>query len=318
METVVETAAGFSAAADVQAALVAWQRWLVGERQCSPHTLDAYRRELAVFLSFLTDYHGRLPSLNQLAGASLTDFRAWLSQRAAAGLVPASRARAASAVRNFYRWLDRSGRLHNPAIAGLRPPRVRQPLPRPLSEPDAAAVLDDAEARPEQPWLGLRDRALFTLLYGGGLRIDEALRLNRAEAPLGESLVVTGKGRKQRLVPLLPVIRATMTSYLDACPYALAAEGPLFVGERGKRLNPGVAQRALRQVRVDLGLPDSVTPHALRHSFASHLLADGADLRAIQDLLGHASLASTQRYTEVDEVRLMEVYRAAHPRARSR
>lgn len=307
---------GPTAAPDVIEALGAWRRWLESERHASRHTVAAYLGDVAVFLEFLTGYHGRPPGLNDLGDTSLADFRAWLTRRAADGLGIASRARALAGVRNLFRWLDRSGRLHNPAIGLLRTPRQRRPVPRPLTVADAAGMLDTAEAAPEAPWIGARDRALFTLLYGCGLRIDEALSLNRGEAPLGDTLIVTGKGNKQRMVPVLPVVGAALRAYLDACPYPLGSDEALFVGVRGGRLNPGVAQRQMRHLRALLGLPDTATPHALRHSFASHLLADGADLRAIQDLLGHASLSSTQRYTDVDADRMMEIYDSAHPRAR--
>ncbi|MEI6557314.1 MAG: tyrosine recombinase XerC [Rhodospirillaceae bacterium] len=316
-------AIGFAAAPELSETLAVWRTWLSGERRVSPHTLDAYLADIGAFLSFLTDHLGRFPSLEDLSEARLADFRSWLSERAGAGLAASSRARALAAVRNLYRWLDRSGRLHNGAIGLVRSPRVRRPVPRPLPEPDAAGLLDEAEAAPEDAWIGKRDRALFTLLYGCGLRIDEALSLSRREAPamiagngLG-SLMVTGKGRKQRLVPVLPVVSAAIRDYLALCPYGVEADRPLFVGARGGRLNAGVAQRQMRTLRARLGLPDSATPHALRHSFATHLLADGADLRTIQDLLGHASLSTTQRYTDVETERLMTVYDKAHPRART-
>lgn len=318
---------GFAAAPDLGEALAAWRLWLSGERRVSGHTLDAYLTDVGTFLGFLSDHLGRLPGLADLSETRLADFRSWLSERAGAGLAAASRARALAALRNLYRWLDRSGRLHNGAIGLVRSPKVRRPVPRPLPEADAADLLDEAETAPEAAWVGKRDRALFTLLYGCGLRIDEALSLDRRQAPLAAgdgvgALVVTGKGRKQRVVPVLPVVAAAIRDYLAASPYGATGqpadgEQPLFVGARGGRLNPGVAQRQMRGLRARLGLPDSATPHALRHSFATHLLADGADLRTIQDLLGHASLSTTQRYTDVDAERLMAVYDHAHPRART-
>ena len=314
-------AIGFAATPELTEALAAWRQWLSGERRVSPHTLDAYLADVGVFLSFLTEHLGRLPGLADLGDASLADFRSWLSERAGAGLAASSRARALAALRNLFRWLDRGGRLHNGAIGLVRSPKVRRPVPRPLPEADAAGLLDEAEDAPEAPWIGKRDRALFTLLYGCGLRIDEALSLDRADAPVAAqdealgALIVTGKGRKQRLVPVLPAVTGAIRDYLAASPYGGDGEQPLFVGARGGRLNPGVAQRQMRTLRARLGLPDTATPHALRHSFATHLLADGADLRTIQDLLGHASLSTTQRYTDVDAERLMAVYENAHPRA---
>lgn len=309
------------AAPDLAEALAAWRRWLEGERNAAANTIDAYQADIDAFLAFLTDHHGHPPGLAQLGDTSLADFRAWLSQRAGMGLGAASRARALAGVRNLFRWLDRDGRLHNGAVGLVRAPKVRRPVPRPLSEPDAAALLDEASTLPEAPWIGLRDRALFTLLYGCGLRIDEALGLNRRQSPAVPpggvgTLVVTGKGRKERVVPVLPAVADAVAAYLAACPVGGGPEAPLFVGARGGRLAAGVAQRQMRRLRAVLGLPESATPHALRHSFATHLLADGADLRTIQDLLGHASLTTTQRYTDVDGERLLAVYERAHPRAR--
>ncbi|MEI6986315.1 MAG: tyrosine recombinase XerC [Rhodospirillaceae bacterium] len=312
----------FEAAPDLVSALFAWRHWLSVERRVSPHTLDAYSADVVVFISFLAEHEGERPRLASLGETSLLDFRAWLSSRAADGLCAASRARALAAVRNLFRWLDRSGRLHNRAIGLVCSPKLPRSLPRPLGEVDAVDLLDEAESASETFWIGKRDRALFTLLYGCGLRIDEALSLRRDQAPAVlangmATLVVTGKVRKQRVVPVLPVVAEAIRDYLAACPFDEVGEAPLFLGVRGGRLNPGVAQRQMRNLRAVMGLPDSVTPHALRHSFATHLLIDGADLRTIQDLLGHASLSTTQHYTEVDGERLMAVYNKAHPRARS-
>jgi len=310
---------GFSAREDVCDALAAWQRWLRDERGVSSHTLSAYTADVALFLSFLTEYRGgQPPSLAVLGALEGRDFRAWLSRRAMDGLTAASRARELAAVRNLFRWLDRSGRLHNAAIGQLATPKVRRPAPRPLAEPDAARVMEAAGDEVDEPWIAARNRALFTLLYGCGLRIGEALALDRRHTPTGGTLRVLGKGRKERVVPVLPAVTAAVDAYLDQCPYDPGPDGPLFLGARGKRLAPAVAQRAMAGLRRLLGLPDSLTPHALRHSFATHLLNDGADLRAIQELLGHASLSTTQRYTEVENERLLAVYNAAHPRARKR
>ena len=319
-----KAALGMAAAPALGETLAAWRQWLAGERRVSGHTLDAYLADVGNFLTFLADHLGHPPGLEDLGAAHLGDFRSWLSERAGAGLAAPSRARALAAVRNLYRWLDRGGRLHNGAIGLVRSPRIRRPVPRPLAEADAAGLLEEAEAAPEASWVGKRDRALFTLLYGCGLRIDEALSLDRHHLPERSgggngiaTLTVTGKGRKQRVVPMLPVVRSAIDHYLDASPWGGDGDRPLFMGTRGDRLNAGVAQRQMRCLRARLGLPDSATPHALRHSFATHLLADGADLRTIQDLLGHASLSTTQRYTDVDTERLMAVYEQAHPRARA-
>lgn len=312
-----EPALGFSAKPDVQEALERWREWMAVERNVSPHTLSAYLGDVGVFLRFLTEFRGGSPpSLNDLADLKAADFRSWQSRLAIDGLTAASRARALAAVRNLFRWMDRSGRLHNPAIGSLGTPKVKRPMPRPLTVVDADRLLEEAEQEPDEPWIGKRDRALFTVLYGCGLRISEALGLARKDAPLGDVLRVTGKGRKERIVPVLPAVAEAVQAYLDVCPHALGADQPLFVGVRGGRLNPATAQRQMQKLRGLVGLPDSATPHALRHSFATHLLADGGDLRAIQDLLGHASLSTTQRYTDVESEQLMNVYRNTHPRAR--
>ncbi len=314
----------FAVKPELGEALIRWRQWLERERRVSRHTLSAYQGDVRAFLAFLTDYHGRLPGLADLGDASLTDFRSWLSSRAVDGLAAASRARALAGVRNLFRWLDRAGLLHNSAIGLVQHPRLRRLMPRPIAESEVPNVLDQAVIREEEVWVGKRDHALFTLLYGCGLRIDEALSLNRSQAPRRSAgadgigtLVVTGKGRKQRVVPVLPAVADAVQAYLAVCPFAGGPGDPLFVGVRGGRLNPGVAQRQLRGTRESLLMSESVTPHAFRHSFASHLLSDGADLRTIQDLLGHASLSTTQRYTEVDAQRLMTVYQNAHPRAQT-
>ena len=308
---------GFSCAEDVCAAIAAWRRWLEMEKRVSRHTLSAYTADLSGFLEFLTGYYGRPPSINDLSQARFMDFRAWLARQASDGLGTASRARALSGVRNFFRWLDRSGQMHNPTISLMQAPKLPERLPKPLTEGDAANLLTIAEEWADKPWIGKRDRALFTLLYGCGLRIDEALSLNRRDMP-GETLMVTGKGRKQRMIPVLPVVREALETYIAACPYALVNDGPLFVGMRGGRLNAAVAQKQMRGLRTVMGLPDTATPHALRHSFATHLLADGSDLRASQDLLGHASLSSTQLYTDLDAEQMLGIYENAHPRARTK
>jgi len=308
---------GFSAQADLLDAIDKWQRWLATEKGAARATMRAYTNDLAEFLGFITEYRGRAPGLNDLSGLKLADFRAWLSSRAGDGAGAATRARGVAGVRNLFRWLDRQGILHNPAIGALNSPKVSRPLPRPLTAPDATALLEQAADLPDAPWIGLRDRALFTLLYGCGLRISEGLALNRADLPPGSDTVrVLGKGAKERQVPVLPAVHAAVAAYLDACPWRLPDDAPLFLGARGDRLNGSVARKQMQHLRALMGLPDSVTPHALRHSFATHLLGSGADLRAIQDLLGHASLSTTQRYTDVDTEKLLAVYEDAHPRAR--
>jgi integrase/recombinase XerC len=310
-----ETVLVLAAADDLAVILPRWQDWLTVERQFSSHTVTAYVGDLTAFLSFFAAHRGHPIRLRDLAEAGLTDFRAWLARRTTAGASATSRARAVSSLRNFFNWLDRAGILHNPKIGALTTPKLPRTSPKPIPIADAAALLEAAETSVEEPWIGLRDRALFTLLYGCGLRISEALALDRDALPLGDSLKVLGKGKKERVVPLLPVVTEAVTLYDAACPYLGGKDAPLFVGAKGKRLDPAIAQKAMRSLRAQLQLPDTATPHALRHSFATHLLGNGGDLRAIQELLGHASLSTTQRYTEVETEQLLSVYRNAHPRA---
>ncbi|NTU76401.1 MAG: tyrosine recombinase XerC [Alphaproteobacteria bacterium] len=301
---------------DLRAAVETWRGWLKDERRASNHTLASYQFDIANLFTFLNGYRGKQIRLAMLADLTLTDFRAWLAECANNNQSASSRARAVAGVRNFFRWLDRTGRLHNAAIDLLRTPKVGRRLPRPVSEASAQDIVALSRNVPEEGWVGLRDEALFTLLYGAGLRIGEALGLRHADLRQGERLVVTGKGNKQRSVPLLPIVRETLERYMKACPYPSLPQGVVFVGVRGETLNPGVAQRHLRRLRCDLNLPDTVTPHALRHSFATHLLASGADLRSLQELLGHSSLSTTQLYTQVDAGQVAATYRASHPRAK--
>ncbi|HZT52473.1 MAG TPA: tyrosine recombinase XerC [Stellaceae bacterium] len=306
----------FPAAPDLLQAIAAWDAWLAGERRASPHTRAAYGRDLAAFLDFLVTHRGGLPDLAALGALSPADFRAALADRAARGAARGTSARFMSVIRGFFRFLDRRGLVRNPALAAVRTPRLVPPVPKALSPEDAAAVLD---AAPDvaRSWQGKRDVAIFTLLYGSGLRLGEALGLRRAEAPLAEStLRITGKGGKARMVPVLAAVADALRDYVASCPYPLAPDGPLFVGARGGALHPRIVQGQMAKLRALLGLPEGATPHALRHSFATHLLAGGGDLRAIQELLGHASLSTTQRYTAVDAARLTAIYDRAHPRAK--
>lgn len=297
-------------------AVAAWRSWLADERRASAHTLDGYSRDVAAFLSFLTDHLGSEPGIADLAGLRPADFRSFMARRAKEGLSRTSMARTMSSLRSLFRYLDRNGLAHNPSLAAVRAPRPPRSVPKALEEGEALDTLAAAVDAQSEPWMAARDVALFTLLYGCGLRLGEALSLTRAQAPKGEVMTITGKGNKQRVVPLLPAVVDAVQSYLDICPWQPGPSGPLFVGARGKQLNPGVVQRQMRRLRAMLGLPDSATPHALRHSFATHLLAGGGDLRTIQELLGHASLSTTQRYTEVDAARLAQIYQQAHPRAK--
>lgn len=316
-----ESARDFQAAcaADLAAAVGDWTAWLRGQRRASPHTLAAYASDLAGFLGFLSGHLGKRVALADLARLRPADFRAWLTARANAGLGRRSQARALSVLRGFFRWLQRAGLVENPALAALRAPRLPATLPRALTGREAAQALEAVGELSRDDWVAKRDRAVLTLLYGCGLRIGEALALTAGQAPQAgqEALVVLGKGRKERVLPLLPAVTAAVEAYVAACPWPLPAEGPLFRGVRGGALSPRRVQERVQELRLLLGLPEDATPHALRHSFATHLLGAGGDLRAIQELLGHASLSTTQRYTAVDSERLLSVYDAAHPRARS-
>ena len=301
-------------------ALTDWQDWLTHEKHYSAHTLDAYSRDVISFFKFLGRHLGHAPGLEDLDRLSTRDFRGYLARQNAEGLERTSTARAMSTLKTFFKYLVREGRIENTVIQTVRIPKVPKSIPKALSIQDALTALDVVEELSDDVWVGKRDKALLTLLYGCGLRLGEALKLSRDEglrALDGDaSLVISGKGGKQRLVPVLPAVSIAIQDYLDVCPFQFEGDAPLFVGVRGKRLNPAIAQKTVRELRALLKLPDSATPHALRHSFATHLLGGGGDLRTIQELLGHASLSSTQRYTEVDGEHLSMVYDATHPRAK--
>ncbi|MBI1260438.1 MAG: tyrosine-type recombinase/integrase [Rhizobiales bacterium] len=293
-----------------------WLAHLTGERRASPATIINYHRDLSRFFDFLVEHLGDAADMKALGALETRDFRAFVTARRNDGLQSRSLARTISSLRSFFRFMDRTGVLSNSAIRGLRSPKLPHALPKPLTISNAQALLDDVLQTAGMPWQNARDAAILTLLYGCGLRISEALSLNRKQAPLSDSLRIIGKGRKERIVPVLPVAREAVDIYLALCPYGLAPTDALFVGARGKRLDQRRIREVMIKARLRLGLPDSATPHALRHSFATHLLAHGGDLRAIQELLGHASLSTTQVYTEVDSARLLEVYDKAHPRAK--
>ncbi|MEM7442593.1 MAG: tyrosine recombinase XerC [Pseudomonadota bacterium] len=307
--------AAFAAADDLSAALEGWLRWLTVERNLADHTIRAYSSDVAQFLSFVAGHQGGQVSLNVLAGLTLADFRAFQASRAKAGAGATTRARSLSGLRSLIGYLDQHGIVHVPGIAGLRPPKRPRTLPKTLTTDDALEMIDLAGSSDRRDWIAKRDQALFALLYGCGLRLSEALSLRQRDLPLGKTITVTGKGDKQRMVPVLPMVADLIAHYAKACPFVLERDAPVFRGARGGPLNPAVAERQMRRLRGALGLPDHATPHALRHSFATHLLAEGADLRAIQELLGHASLSTTQRYTDVDQEQLLAVYQKAHPRA---
>jgi integrase/recombinase XerC len=314
-----------AAAPDAVEAVGAWLDWLGAERRAADKTRTAYERDIAQFLRFLAGHRGGPADLVALDRLQQADLRAWLTERSRAGLARTSIARALSSVRSFFGFLARRRLASNGAIGALRTPRLPRVLPRPLALDDASALLDEAtEDENRVEWIARRDHAVLTLLYGAGLRIGEALGLTKASVEhvlqgAGDTLTIAGKGGRQRMVPLLPQVTTALRVYRDTCPHlaALPDRSPFFVGARGGPLRPEIVQRRVRELRAGLGLPDDATPHALRHSFATHLLGAGGDLRTIQELLGHASLSTTQRYTAVDAERLLDVYAKAHPRARS-
>jgi integrase/recombinase XerC len=302
---------------DLQAARESWLKMLARERRLSALTVEAYERDTRQFLQFLTGHRGGAPGIADIADLRPADLRAFLAARRKDGAGARTLGRGLAGVRSLLRFLERRGLVNAAGAAALRAPRQPKSLPKPLTAADARRVVSEDEQLAEEPWVAARDAAVLTLLYGSGLRISEALGLPAgALASPGDSVLrVTGKGGKTRLVPVLPVAVQAVAEYRRLCPYHLDAQGPLFRGARGGPLNPAIVQRAMRKMRGALHLPDTATPHALRHSFATHLLGRGGDLRVIQELLGHASLSTTQVYTGVDTARLLEIYQAAHPRA---
>lgn len=295
-------------------ALEAWLAELRGVEGVAPATLRAYRADVARFLGFIAAHHGGAQGIAALRGVTQSDLRAWMAHERARGVTGRSLARALSAVKRFYRWLAAREGFDATAVLAQRAPRFDRGLPRPLAVEDARDVLDAAGDVAQEPWVAARDAAVVTLLYGCGLRISEALAIDGGEVPLAQMLRIRGKGGKERLVPVIPAAGAAVARYAQLCPYLPQRGRALFRGVRGGPLDQRIVTRMMQTVRARLGLPASATPHALRHSFATHLLSAGGDLRAIQELLGHASLSTTQGYTALDSARLMEVYAAAHPR----
>ena len=285
----------------------------------SPHTIEAYGRDTRQFLAFLAERFGAPPSIADFTDCAPADLRAFLARRRAEGVEGRSLQRALSSLRSLARAIARDGGRAASALGAIRAPKAPRRLPRPLAPADARAVATTGprEGEAREQWVLARDAAVLALCYGAGLRISEALSITRADAPAGtvETITVVGKGRKTRVAPVIPPVRKAVDDYLTLCPYLLKSDGPLFVGAKGGPLSPRIVQLAMERMRGALGLPDSATPHALRHSFATHLLARGGDLRTIQDLLGHASLSTTQVYTNVDGARLIAAWRSAHPRA---
>ncbi len=308
------------AAPDVAPEIARWLAHLSVERRMSAKTVEAYGRDVAQWLSFLAEHRGGAPTLKQVGAIEPQDMRAFMAARRAEGIGARSLMRSLAGCRSFARFLERNGKGKVAALSAIRSPKIARTLPKPLGITAAQRIADvDLRAGEERaPWILARDAAVLALLYGSGLRIAEALSLTRSDVPApgkGDVLVVTGKGNKTRMVPVLPQVLSLIADYLSLCPHHLTDSSPLFVGAKGGPLSPRIIQLAMARLRGALGLPDTATPHALRHSFATHLLARGGDLRAIQELLGHASLSTTQIYTAVDSERLLEAYRAAHPRA---
>jgi len=291
--------------------LTSFLDYLTHNKRASKHTVVSYENDLNHFFAFIQEYRGETANLKLLKTLEAKDFRAWLASRAH-DYETSSNARALSSLKSFYRYLEKQNLCANSAISHLRSPKIKAALPKAVGEEKAREAIA-AIANQRDDWTSKRDLALLMLLYGCGLRISEALSLSVADVMGKDSLIITGKGNKQRMVPLLPVITESIDDYLKSHP--LAKDSPLFVGAHGKRLNPAIFQKTIRSIRAQLGLPESTTPHAFRHSFATHLLAAGSDLRSIQELLGHASLSTTQRYTHIDSARLLSAYDKAHPRA---
>jgi len=305
-------------APDVAAEIARWLGHLGAERRLSAKTLEAYRRDVSQFLGFLAEHLGRAPSLKQLAKLTPADVRAFMAARRSGGAGNRSLMRGLAGARSFARFLERNGKGKVAALAAVRTPKLPRTLPKPIAASAAKRMIDTelraGEAR--EPWIIARDAAVLALLYGAGLRVSEALGLSAKDFAEGaDAITVTGKGNKTRMVPLLPQVATLIADYVALCPFDSGPDGLLFVGNRGGPLSPRIVQLTMAALRGALGLPDSATPHALRHSFATHLLARGGDLRAIQELLGHASLSTTQIYTAVDAERLLDVYASAHPRA---
>lgn len=293
-----------------------WLKMLARERRLAPLTVEAYERDTRQFLLFLTEHVGGPPGLTDIAALRTADLRAFLARRRNDGAGARTLGRGLAGVRSFLRWLEKRGLANAAGAAAMRAPKQPKSLPKPLTAADAKRVVALGEQLNEEPWIAARNAAVLTLLYGCGLRISEALGLSVSQFALGETtLRVTGKGGKTRLVPLLPIALQAVAEYRRLCPYHLDNQGLLFRGAKGGPLQPAIIQRDMQKMRSALNLPDTATPHALRHSFATHLLGRGGDLRTIQELLGHASLSTTQIYTGVDTKRLLDIYDAAHPRA---
>ena len=306
--------------ADVSAEFLRWSAFLGDQKRMSPKTVEAYRRDATQFLLFMSEHLGGQPSLENLAALAPRDVRAFMAARRSQGIGARTLMRQLAGARSFARFLERDGKGKVGALNAVRAPKIAKTLPKPLTVPSAKRLSDTGLRAGEErePWIFARDAAVLALLYGSGLRISEALGLSGKDVPSpgqGDTIIVTGKGNKSRMVPVLPQVLTLVADYIALCPYDISDDEPLFVGAKGGKLSPRIIQLTMERLRGALGLPDSATPHALRHSFATHLLSRGGDLRSIQELLGHASLSTTQIYTAVDTERLLDAYKAAHPRA---
>lgn len=300
------------------AARDALQGWLDAQKAlkgAADNTVTAYARDVADFLAFMTQHNGEAQGLGPISRLGISDMRSWMAHERGRDVGARSLARKLSAVKSFYRWLSEREVFDASAVLSTRSPKFQRKLPRPLAEDAARQMIDTLEMQSATPWVAARDQAVVTLLYGCGLRISEALGLTGDDLPLGTALRIRGKGGKERIVPLIPAAREAVETYLSLCPHDITPGSPVFRGVRGGALSPRLIQKVVEKTRAQLGLPATATPHAMRHSFATHLLNAGGDLRAIQELLGHASLSTTQVYTGVDTARLMEVYQRAHPKA---
>ena len=296
-------------------ALAAWLDHCRALNGAADNTIRAYQTDVLGFLGFMGLHHGGQAGLGPIAQITVSDMRAWMASERGRGVSARSLARQLSAVKTFYRWLAEREGFEPTAVLSTRAPKFQKKLPRPLAQDAASAMIDTVELQSQTGWIAARDSAVVTLLYGCGLRISEALSLTGRDAPLPATLRITGKGGKERVVPVIPAAREAVDAYLAIAPFEATAADPLFRGARGGPLNPRMVQKVMERARLQLGLPASATPHAMRHSFATHLLTAGGDLRSIQELLGHASLSTTQAYTAVDTAHLMDVYAKAHPRS---
>ncbi len=302
----------YKASSETQSVIKDWIIWLSSEKLYSQHTVDAYARDLSAFFSFLEKYICTSPQIKDLEETDVRTFRTFLSKQKSSGISKTSLARKLSALKSFFNWLNRNKIIENSALSAISSPKKDKILPKSLDVDQTLNLLEVAANFAKEPWQGLRDVAILTILYGCGLRISEALALNIGDINHNDFLKIRGKGNKDRLVPILPIVKDKINAYLNACPYNQKNGDALFLGARGERISPRIVQRTLEKIRLSLGLPDNLTPHALRHSFATHLLAEGTNLRSIQELLGHASLSTTQRYTDVEIEHLKKEYNKAN------